>query len=85
MPNFTWILQIPELDWTPYVRAKRWVRMARPEFAERCGLPNDERLMDAFRSWASTQRQSYSLAWDTPLNRKGDVLIVVRDTDHLQS
>lgn len=85
MPNFTWILQIPEGDWTPYVRGKRWVRMPRPEFAKRCGLPNDEALLDAFRSWASTQRQSYSLAWDRPLDRKDDVLIAVRDSDEYRA
>jgi hypothetical protein len=84
MSPFSWMLEIPEADWTPYVRGKRWLRIPRPEFATRSGLPNDSTFLDAFTDWASTQRQSYSLVWDMPLRRSGDIMIVVRDSDQYQ-
>ena len=80
MTDFSWIPQIAPRDWSEVLRGKRYVRMSRSAFVQRCGSPGSALPIDAFWAWAMTQSRSYALVWDVPLEPDDDILIVVRET-----
>lgn len=80
MPNLQSILEIPTADWCELLPGKRFARMPRATFVQRCGMPNDAALIDAFGAWAFKQSRSYALVWDSPVDLEDDIQLVVRES-----
>ena len=78
MADFSWIAQVAEKDWSEAVSGKCYLKVTRAEFARRSQMVDSPDLINAFYKWASGERHSYALAWDSPITSEGLVLLSLR-------